>query len=301
MSHSGAAPGWDISGSNTSAETMVRMVGRWTWPREHKITFAGVIVAVVAGVVIPLATTGSTKNVGNNSGTNNGIINNGTINVNVPPAAAPGKVTAVIGPSSSSGGLAQLSAQPVEYSFYPDRAGYLCGGSSCTIAPSPTLDSAVDNPVVGDERPFLCGSIDGGLVQNRINVKPGDIVTLRIYINNDATPAHLGLGPATANNVRLSVLIPTTERPWFNLVGFVTASNTTPATINDAMLLVGSQLLKALFVPGSAKFSRIIGGRQTESPLNDSIVSSAGVSLGDVAPGTANAGFVTMALEVVAA
>jgi hypothetical protein len=58
------------------------MLTRWTWPREHKITFAGVIVAVVAGVVIPLATTGSTSNVGNNSGTNNGIINNGTINFN---------------------------------------------------------------------------------------------------------------------------------------------------------------------------------------------------------------------------
>lgn len=279
---------------------------RWAWPRDHKIAFGSLVVAtagLVVAVTVPIVTTGGgTTNVPN-QGAPRVVINNngGTVNILAAPSAVPGTTGGGSAPGSATGGLSELPAEPIEYAYYPARLGYECTSSACTVAPAVTLDSAINNPVVADERPFFCGSVAGRAVQNRLKVKPGDVVTLRVYANNDADPAYLGSTQAIARDVHLSVLIPTVRRNWFNLVAFLSGANTTPNRIDDPMTVEGGRQMKLLFIGGSARVFRLVGGNATSSALDDRITTAAGVSLGDLAPGTGNAVFVTLQVRVVAA
>ena len=73
--------------------------------------------------------------------------------------------------------------------FYPqNRQTYTCSTpTNCPGADHITFNSFTNNPVVGDERPFLAGNIvSGASVADRIKVKDGDVVTLRAYVHNNA-------------------------------------------------------------------------------------------------------------------
>ena len=102
--------------------------------------------------------------------------------------------------------------------YYPaDRPTYTCNGNICHGADHVVFNSFVNNPVVGDERPFFAGSIGGANVQDRMKVKDGDVIVLRAYVHNNADPNKIGEAAALAKNVRVRVLVPTAKQADSNM------------------------------------------------------------------------------------
>lgn len=185
--------------------------------------------------------------------------------------------------------------------FYPaDRQTYTCvNGNQCAGADHVTFDSFVNNPVVGDERPFFAGSLNGANVQDRIKVKDGDVIVLRAYVHNNADPNKIGVAAATAHNVKIKVLIPTAKQNDQNLVAFISAANANPGTINDTMSLYGDNAFTMQYVAGSAVFThKPDGTNEVADKLNDTIVGSNGVYLGDIHGCFQYSGYVTLKVKV---
>lgn len=184
--------------------------------------------------------------------------------------------------------------------FFPaDRQTYTCiTPTNCPGADKVTFNSFTNNPVVGDERPFFAGSLNGANVQDRIKVDNGQTIVLRAYVHNNADPNKIGAAAAIARNVKVKVLIPTAKQKDQNLVSFITASNATPGTVNDTMSLYADKEFTLEYVPGSAVFDRKADGvTMTGSKLNDSIV-GAGASLGDLNGCFQYSGYVTLSVKV---
>ncbi len=178
--------------------------------------------------------------------------------------------------------------------YYPaDRPTYTCNGNICHGADHVVFNSFVNNPVVGDERPFFAGSIGGANVQDRMKVKDGDVIVLRAYVHNNADPNKIGEAAALAKNVRVRVLVPTAKQADSNMVAFITADNANPGTINDTMSVYGDKAFNLEYVSGSAKW-------QTNSgtvPVSDSIVTT-GASLGNINGCFQYSGYVTLQVKV---
>lgn len=185
--------------------------------------------------------------------------------------------------------------------FYPaDRQTYTCTTpTNCTGADHVQFNSFTNNPVVGDERPFFAGSLNGANVQDRIKVKNGDVIVLRAYVHNNADPNLISKQAAIARNVKMKVLIPTAKQKDQNLVSFISASNANPGTINDTMSLYADKAFNLQYVSGSAKFDhRADGVTMISEALGDSIVGS-GEYLGDIHGCFVYSGYVTMKVRVV--
>jgi hypothetical protein len=161
------------------------------------------------------------------------------------------------------------------------------------------FDSFVNNPVVGDERPFFAGSLNGANVQDRIKVKNGDVIVLRAYVHNNADPNKIGVAAAVAHNVKIKVLIPTAKQSDQNLVAFISAANANPGTINDTMSLYGDRAFTLQYVNGSAVFTHKPDGKnEVTDKLNDTIVGSNGTFLGDMHGCFQYSGYVTLKVKV---
>lgn len=186
--------------------------------------------------------------------------------------------------------------------FFPaDRPTYTCvTPDNCPGADHVTFNSFTNNPVVGDERAFLAGSLNAAPVQDRIKVKDGDTIVVRAYVHNNADATKMGGEANTvAKNVNIKILVPTASQTDTNLVGFISASNASPASINDTMSLFGDSAFTLEYVKGSAQFTRKADGvHQITSTLNDSIVTSAGAPLGDMNGCFAYSGYVTLQVKV---
>lgn len=197
--------------------------------------------------------------------------------------------------------LPVVSAAPAFAGFYPaDRQTYTCTTpTNCTGATHVQFNSFTNNPVVGDERPFFAGSLNGANVQDRIKVKNGDEIVLRAFVHNNADPNLIGVQAAIARNVKIKVLVPTAKQAEHNLVAFISASNANPGTINDTMSLYGDKAFTLQYVAGSAKFDRKDDGvNMTSSKLNDTIIGD-GTYLGDMHGCFAYSGYVTLRIKVV--
>lgn len=189
--------------------------------------------------------------------------------------------------------------------FYPaDRPTYTCsaqqpdGSIPCPGADHVVFNSFTNNPVVGDERPFFSGSLNGAAVQDRIKVKDGDVITLRAYVHNNADPNKTGVAGSIARNVNMKVLIPTASQKDQNLVSFLSADNANPGTINDTMSLYGDNEFTLQYVSGSAKFTHKMDGvNETTDTINDSIVAN-GASLGDILGCFQYSGYVLLQVKV---
>ncbi len=185
-------------------------------------------------------------------------------------------------------------------SFYPaDRQTYTCTTpTTCEGADHVVFNSFTNNPVVGDERPFFAGSLNGANVQDRIKVKDGDVIVLRAYVHNNADPNKIGKAAAVAKNVKMKVLIPTASQKDQNLVSFISAANANPGTINDTMSLYGDSEFTLGYVAGSAKFDhKADGTTMISEKLNDTIVGN-GTYLGDINGCFQYSGYVTLQVKV---
>ena len=183
--------------------------------------------------------------------------------------------------------------------FPADRPTYTCiTPTNCPGADHVVFNSFTNNPVVGDERPFFAGSLNGANVQDRIKVKNGDVIVLRAYVHNNADPAKIGKSAAIARNVKMKVLIPTASLKDQNLVSFISASNANPGTINDTMSLYGDNNFTLEYVAGSAKFDHKADGvNMVSEKLNDTIVKD-GTYLGDIHGCFEYSGYVTLQVKV---
>lgn len=198
--------------------------------------------------------------------------------------------------------LAITAATPatVFAGYYPaDRQTYTCTTpTTCEGADHVVFNSFTNNPVVGDERPFFAGSLNGANVQDRIKVKNGDVIVLRAYVHNNADPNKIGQAAAIARNVKMKVLIPTASQKDQNLVAFISASNATPGTVNDTMSLYGDRAFTLEYVAGSAQFERKADGVNMKTDkLNDTIVAG-GTYLGDMHGCFQYSGYVTLKVKV---
>lgn len=183
--------------------------------------------------------------------------------------------------------------------FPADRQTYTCTTpTQCEGADHVQFNSFTNNPVVGDERPFFSGSLNGANVQDRIKVKNGDVIVLRAYVHNNADPNKISAAAATAHNVKIKMLIPNDKKKDQNLVSFISASNANPGTINDTMSLYGDSDMSLEYVAGSAKFDhRADGVNMISEKLNDTIVAG-GTYLGDVHGCFNYSGYVTLKVKV---
>ncbi len=209
------------------------------------------------------------------------------------------KLAAVTGLVATS--VLALATSTVFAGFFPaNRPTYTCQTpTNCLGADHVTFNSFVNNPVVGDERPFFAGSLGGANVQDRIKVKDGDVIVLRAYVHNNADPSLIGQSAAIARNVRIRVLVPSAKQSEQNLVAFISAANANPGTINDTMSLFADRPFTLDYVPGSASFMHKADGVNlvTES-VNDVIASGNGASLGDIHGCFEFSGYVTMKVKV---
>ncbi len=185
--------------------------------------------------------------------------------------------------------------------FFPaDRQTYTCvTPTNCPGADHIQFNSFTNNPVVGDERPFLAGSINGANVADRIKVKNGDVITVRAYVHNNADATKMGSTAATiAKNVNFRVIVPTASQKDTNLIGFITADNASPKMVNDTMSVYADNAFTVSYVAGSAKFAHAADGvNQKTDVLNDSIVTT-GANLGDIIGCFAYSGYVTLQVKV---
>lgn len=198
-------------------------------------------------------------------------------------------------------GLVILTPVAVKAGFFPaDRQTYTCTTpTQCDGADHVQFNSFTNNPVVGDERPFFAGSLNGANVEDRIKVKNGDEIVLRAYVHNNADPNKIGVQAAIARNVKMKVLIPTATQADQNLVAFISSTNASPSMINDTMSLYGDKAFKLEYVTGSARFDRKDDGvNMLTSKLNDTIVAD-GTYLGDMNGCFAYSGYVTLRVKVV--
>lgn len=190
--------------------------------------------------------------------------------------------------------------------FYPlDRQTYTCGATRsdgttpCEGADHVVFNSFTNNPVVGDERPFLAGSINGANVTDTVNVKDGDIVTLRAYVHNNADPNKIGEAAAVAKNVRIHVQLPNDSKTSQTVVAFISADNASPASINDTMQVAGNSALSLSYVAGSATFEHKADGVNMHvDPVDDSVVTKNGASLGGIRGCFQYSGYVTLKVKV---
>jgi hypothetical protein len=186
-------------------------------------------------------------------------------------------------------------------SYFPaDRQTYTCiTPDNCPGADHVTFDSFTNNPVVGDERPFLAGSLNGANVQDRLQVKDGDQVVVRAYVHNNADATKMGGEANTvAKNVKFKLIVPTASQNDTNIIGFISADNANPAMINDTMSVYGDSNFTLEYVKGSAEFSHKADGvNQITTKLSDDIVNG-GASLGDINGCFAYSGYVTVVVKV---
>lgn len=196
-----------------------------------------------------------------------------------------------------------MMAMPLTASanFFPaDRQTYTCiTPTNCPGADHVQFNSFTNNPVVGDERAFFAGSLNGANVADRIKVKNGDVITLRAYIHNNADATKMGSTAATvAKNVKFKVLVPTASQKDTNLIAFISADNANPGMVNDTMSLYADSAFTVKYVPGSAKFSHAADGvNQKTVAVNDSVVGD-GAILGDITGCFAYSGYVTLQVKV---
>ncbi len=151
----------------------------------------------------------------------------------------------------------------------------------------PVFNSFIHTPDYGDERTFFDGrdasipaSTVGGF-QDSMNVTPGQELTLRTFIHNDANQDLNASGAGIAHNTQVRIFVPTATDKALRSISYLSASNVTPHEVNDTVDFVGATPFGLQYEPGSARAATnaVPGGYQ----VADSIVTS-GAPIGYTGP-----------------
>ncbi len=129
-------------------------------------------------------------------------------------------------------------------------------GRNCPGPGYASIDAYTNTPTYGDERNFvdakLASTIGYGGWTNVLHVRRGDTVAVRVYVDNAGDASHeIRAGESVARQVRVHIAIPTGGRRALAVVGFISAANTFPRTINGGVTLYGDEPFHLHFLPGS--------------------------------------------------
>lgn len=145
-----------------------------------------------------------------------------------------------------------------------NRATFQCvTPTDCPGAAYVTFNSFTNAPNYGDERAFFDAkdaSISGpGGYQDKMTVKNGQKIVMRVYVHNNANPTVIGESAATALNTQLQVLLPTSKKTSHVTAAQISASNANPGTVSDTVDLVGAR-------PFTVEFDKTAPVRVTYRP-----------------------------------
>lgn len=117
-----------------------------------------------------------------------------------------------------------------------------------------TFDSISDG-AIGDEKNFVGAKLssDTGTIwnANEINVKDGEVYTIRIYVHNNSPKGM----DAIAENVKTTFSLPTTVAKSHTIVGYIDSSNATPTRYWDEVTLKSDENFFIEYVKGSARYT----------------------------------------------
>ncbi len=137
----------------------------------------------------------------------------------------------------------------------PDRPTYTVAHPADHV----TFDSITDNPNYGDERTFFdakdaTNTTQGGFV-DKVNVKDGEEVLMRVYVHNNASDTLNGTnfdGPGVAKNTKVRIFLPTATGTAMRANAYISADNAQPGTVADTVDFAGGSNFSVSYVPGSA-------------------------------------------------
>lgn len=133
-----------------------------------------------------------------------------------------------------------------------------------------TFDSISDGRI-GDERNFVGARLSTATTNtwkaNTLNVKDGDIVTVRLYVHNNSPLGYNGV----ATGVKTSFSLPMSVAKSQNIIGYIESSNAAPSVYWDEVELVSDEDFYMDYIEGSAKWTT---GAMGTVALSDSVVTS---------------------------
>jgi uncharacterized repeat protein (TIGR01451 family) len=146
----------------------------------------------------------------------------------------------------------------------------------CGSMNGPVLNSFINTPSYGDERPFFDGRLSDAAPSTTadpitsVNKDAGKEVTLRVYVHNNANqgtdclPEHLDANgnctqidnnaPGIAHGAKVSISLPTATASVLRARSDITASNA--AGVEDTVDMTGTEPFSVSYVPGSAVLLR---------------------------------------------
>jgi uncharacterized repeat protein (TIGR01451 family) len=182
--------------------------------------------------------------------------------------------------------------------FGPDRPVYTMAKPADHV----TFNSITDNPVVGDERQFVTGAINGVSSTDTDpvnNVKDGDEVNIVIFVHNNAEDS-LNL---KATNTKVRVALPTGTNKTQVVTGYISADNAAPKEVFDTVDINGANNtpFELSYVSGTAMFKNNFFTNGTK--IDDSVVTTGALlgydKLDGVIPGcTQYSGWVQLRVKV---
>ena len=127
--------------------------------------------------------------------------------------------------------------------------------TNCPGPAYPIFNSYTNAPNYGDERDFLnARPLNTTRFANKLEVKSGEEVLLRVYYDNDSEPRIEPYpGSSTARDTRVAVLLPNARASTMNIAANITAANTRPRAIGDTVTFYSKQPFDVIYVAYSAR------------------------------------------------
>jgi hypothetical protein len=198
-------------------------------------------------------------------------------------------------------GAALLSVPLSSFAQTSDPSYHCKSSSTCIGADHVVFNRYSNYPLAGNERHFYDAKDDANTARGGfydvLPVKDGETVAFRIYVHNNADPAHnkkLTSNAAVAKNVKVLASLPTGEVTNYQSKALITADNAAPRTVNDTVMLKSTQPFTVEYLGDSAQF---YGVNQPARKLSDEIAGT-GVMLGNIRPGGQNIGYVVYKVRI---
>lgn len=138
-----------------------------------------------------------------------------------------------------------------------------------------TFNSFTGVPGIGDERQFFNGRYaDAGSVYSdpMPEVKDGDVLTLQVYVHNNADDSLNASGAGIARNTKVRVALPTGIQKSQQATAYITADNAKPTQVYDTLDFGAANggSFQLEYVAGSARLK----GNYVDTKLSDSVVTT---------------------------
>ncbi|TAH33761.1 DUF11 domain-containing protein [Candidatus Saccharibacteria bacterium] len=151
--------------------------------------------------------------------------------------------------------VAVFGVTAVAKAWGPDRPTYTVDHPADHV----TFNSITNNPNYGDERTFFdvkdaTNTSEGGFKDN-INVTDGQELLLRVYVHNNAATSLNGAnndGVGVAKDAKVRIFLPTASANALRANAYISASNASPAEVNDTVDFAAGSQFGISYVPGSA-------------------------------------------------